>query len=68
MSIFEYDEELHNQTLYNEGLENGPAKGLAKGTAEGLVGLSPSFSTKPANIFCVFPVVYFHNLCYTLFV
>ncbi len=36
MSIFEYDEELHNRTLYNEGLEDGHAKGHAEGKAEGL--------------------------------
>ena len=35
MSIFEYDEEQHNQTVYNEGREDGLAEGCAKGTSIG---------------------------------
>ena len=35
MSIFEFDQELHNRTLYEEGLEDGERTGFAKGEKSG---------------------------------
>ena len=37
MSIFEFDQELHNRTLYQEGLEDGEKSGIAKGRDIGLI-------------------------------
>ena len=37
MSIFEFDQELHNRTLYEEGREDGEKTGFIKGEESGFV-------------------------------
>ena len=36
MSIFEFDQELHNRTLYEEGREDGEKSGFKKGEESGI--------------------------------
>ena len=37
MSIFEFDQELHNRTLYEEGREDGEKSGYIKGEESGFI-------------------------------
>ena len=37
MSIFEFDQELHNRTLYEEGREEGEKSGFIKGEESGML-------------------------------
>lgn len=50
MSIFEYDEELHNKTLRQEGYEDGHADGKTEGKAESVLYLLETKGTVPDDL------------------